>query len=81
MLKGCHNEIKQQINSSQFLAIQADETTDVANLQQMVLIFRFVHEGTVVERFWSFVPHGYTAQHLTDALLAELKRLTLNPIN
>ena len=41
MLAVCKEEIYNQIKNSEFLAIQCDETTDVTNWCQMVLIFRY----------------------------------------
>ena len=54
MLAVCKEEIYNQIKNSDFLAIQCDETTDVTNWCQMVLIFRYVFDGTVRESFWCF---------------------------
>lgn len=80
MLQVCKNEIKAQIQSSTFLAVQADETTDIANIQQMVIIFRYVHDGIITERFWGFVrPEGHTAEHLANAVLKELDEVGVKP--
>ena len=42
------------------MAVIADDTTDVSNHLQNVLVFRYIVSGKVVERFWSFcdLPQG-----------------------
>lgn len=55
MLMVCRKEIKKEIEESDFLAIQCDETTDVSSHCQMVLIFRYISKGRIYERFWSFL--------------------------
>lgn len=42
MLQVCRNEIADQITKYNFLAVEADETTDSFNQQQFVIIFRYV---------------------------------------
>ena len=42
MLAICREEIKEQINKSDFLAIQCDETTDISNQCQMVIVLRYL---------------------------------------
>ena len=36
------------------MAVIADDTTDVSNLLQNVVVFRYIVSGKVVERFWTF---------------------------
>lgn len=65
MLQVCRQEIKSQVNSANYLAIKADESTDVSNQQQLVLILRYVYNEEVYERFWGLKkPLGYTADKL-----------------
>lgn len=54
MLDVCKEEICSQIKKSEFLSVQCDETTDVTNWCQLVLIFRYVYDGNVHENFWGF---------------------------
>lgn len=59
MLNICRKEIELQIRASKFVSIQSDETTDILNHCQMVLVFHYVFEGSVYERFWAFLnPEG-----------------------
>ena len=47
-------------NEADFVAVIADDTTDVSNHFQNVVVFRYIVSGKVVERFWSFcdMPQG-----------------------
>jgi hypothetical protein len=79
MLAVIQTHIIQEIDQTNFVAIQVDETTDSSNKTQMIFIFRYALHGIVYERFWKFVnPPGTTAQHLTDAIKEELKLLKIN---
>jgi hypothetical protein len=55
MFAVCQTEIRNQINEADFLSVQCDEITDVASHCQMVVVFRYIFQCNVVERFWSFV--------------------------
>lgn len=80
MLQVCRQEIKSQVNSANYLAIEADESTDVSNQQQLVLILRYVYNEEVYERFWGLKkPLGYTADKLSEAILDELAELNIPP--
>lgn len=79
MLTVIHSHIKAEIERSDFIAVQADETTDSSNKIQMTLIFRYVLDGIVQERFWKLInPTGTTAQHLSDVIMQELQELGIN---
>lgn len=69
-------EVIKEIKSANYLAIEADETTDTSNQKQMVVILRYVSNGPVMkicERFWAFIkPTGYTAAELSNELLKQL---------
>ncbi|CAH2002855.1 unnamed protein product [Acanthoscelides obtectus] len=53
ILEVCHEAIIKQINRASYLAIIADETTDIAGETQLVTIFRYVFNGESVERYES----------------------------
>jgi len=55
MFRVCQDEILAEVKATEFLSIQCDETTDVSNQCQMVLILRYVKENIACERFWCFV--------------------------
>ncbi|KAL4119236.1 hypothetical protein QTP88_012077 [Uroleucon formosanum] len=66
------NEI-QRVN---YVSIQADETTDVSCRSQMSIIFRYVVEQKIVERFIGFfdVLKNKTASGLADIILSEINK-------
>ncbi|XP_030759734.1 zinc finger MYM-type protein 1-like [Sitophilus oryzae] len=67
------DHIKNEVKEAPFLCIQVDETTDSSNNTQMVLIIRYILEGTICERFWNFIkPEGKTANDLAKAIFHEL---------
>ena len=47
-------EIKKEISKAKFVAAISDDTTDVSSYQQNVVVFRYIVDGKVVERFWPF---------------------------
>ncbi|KAJ8043332.1 hypothetical protein HOLleu_10367 [Holothuria leucospilota] len=54
MFKIAQSDIQQEIKDTKFLAVISDDTTDVSNHLQNVVILRYLVSGQVVERFWSF---------------------------
>jgi len=74
MLEVCHEEISKEMRNSDFVALIADETSDVASFSQLVIVFRYLVNFKPVERFWGFViPEGHTADSLAACLLTELQ--------
>jgi len=51
MYETAKNEIKKEINKAKFVAVISDDTTDVSSYQQNVVVFRYIADGKVVERF------------------------------
>src|SRR5215469_8255307 len=79
MLEICHEEIVKKIYEADFLSVIADETSDVLNQYQMVVIFRYLVKGKPTERFWNFIsPEKHDAKTLTDCHLKEIERLGIN---
>ncbi|XP_018565364.1 zinc finger MYM-type protein 1 isoform X1 [Anoplophora glabripennis] len=79
MLVVIHEEIKSEINQTDFIALQVDEITDGSNKTQLIFIFRYILNGVLSERFWKFVkPRGTSSQHLTEVILKELECLKIN---
>lgn len=82
MLEVCHEQIIEEIKNSPFIAIMADETTDVAAKSQMVVIFRYVRDGEPIERFWSYViPEKCDAETLSKTILSIIDPLIQNSPN
>ena len=75
----CQDHIKSEILKSDFLAIMTDETTDMQDKTQMVVVFRYETDGKLVERFWNFCnPSNLTAEALSTILLQELQTVAGN---
>jgi hypothetical protein len=55
MLNICRQEISVEIKKADYLAITANETTDVSAIFQMVIVYRYIVNDKVVERFWGFL--------------------------
>ena len=60
MIKTLQYTIQKEVEQVHFVAVIADDTTDVSNHLQNVVVFRYIVSGKSVERFWSFcdLPHG-----------------------
>ncbi|XP_050506305.1 zinc finger MYM-type protein 1-like [Diabrotica virgifera virgifera] len=74
MLLVCREEIFHQIEKADFLSIQCDETTDVSNNCQMVLILRYFYEDSIYENFWGLL-------RVMDKTAAGLKTCIENEID
>ncbi|XP_058629145.1 zinc finger MYM-type protein 1-like isoform X2 [Onychostoma macrolepis] len=74
MLSVVREHIIQEARSSDFLSIQADETTDIATQCQLVLVLRYIDaKSNVQERFFEFIPlHSTTADSIATALKERL---------
>ncbi|XP_031335766.1 zinc finger MYM-type protein 1 isoform X2 [Photinus pyralis] len=82
MLEVCHGQVIEEINNSPCLAIIADETTDVAEKTQLVIIFRYVRDGEPIERFWNYLnPERYDAETLSKTILSVIDPLIQNSPN
>ncbi|KAE9522185.1 hypothetical protein AGLY_017445 [Aphis glycines] len=69
ILSVCRNKIVNEIQQSEFIYIIVDETTDISNIFQLVLILRYEVQGRPVERFWSFAnPNGHNAEALSQTI-------------
>lgn len=75
-LEVCRNMIKEEVKSTSFVAVMCDETTDIYDKTQMVIVLRYELDGKPVERFWGFFnPHSLTAEDISKVLLEELQTL------
>jgi hypothetical protein len=52
ILEVCRAEIAAEIMCEKFLAVMSDDTTDVSEKTEEVVVFRYENEGTLHERFW-----------------------------
>lgn len=75
MFNVCQEEISKEIKEADYLSIIADETSDVSNIFQMAIVFRYIAKGKPVERFWDFLrPLDHDAKSLSSVILAELEK-------
>ena len=47
-------EVISQVRQTNFVAVIADETTDVSVQNQLSIVIRYINNDSVVERFWGF---------------------------
>ncbi|XP_008179777.1 zinc finger MYM-type protein 1-like [Acyrthosiphon pisum] len=74
-----NSNIFKEIQTANYISIQADETTDVSCRSQMSIIFRYVIEEEIVERFIGFfdVSSDKTGSGLADVILSVIKKWDL----
>lgn len=77
MLSVIREHIMEEVKSARFVAIQADETTDVSTQTQLVLVFRYIdRDHAVQERFYEFIPILNTkAESIASVILERLNSL------
>ncbi|KAJ1125258.1 hypothetical protein NDU88_003691 [Pleurodeles waltl] len=75
MLEVTRETTVQQLRSTDYVAIQADDTTDVSTKTQSVLVFRYIDGNSkVVERFYCF-------SYLKDSSADTISAAILNELN
>ncbi|XP_078525863.1 zinc finger MYM-type protein 1-like [Lissotriton helveticus] len=75
MLEIVKSTIVLELKNTDFVAIQADDTTDVATKTQSVLVFRYLDsDNKVVERFYGFA-------HLRDSCAESISSVILQELN
>ena len=65
-----------EISQANYLAVIADESTDICGQPQLVIVFRYINKlsGQVVERFWGyFCPKSVNAEGISKCILEQLK--------
>ncbi|XP_035221846.1 zinc finger MYM-type protein 1-like [Stegodyphus dumicola] len=68
-----HEEIRTEIRKASFVALMVDDTTDVSERTQMVLVLRYVLNGELFEHFWGFFfPENQTADGISKCILEQL---------
>ena len=77
MLAVMREHIVEEVKSANFVAIQADETTDVSTQTQLVLVMRYIDSNhKVQERFFEFLPISEsTSVSIASVLLERLNGL------
>ncbi|CAL7937392.1 unnamed protein product [Xylocopa violacea] len=73
LLQIYHEEIRMEIRQASFVAVMVDDTTDVSEHTQMVLVLRYVLNEEIFERFWGFfIPENQTADGISKRILEQL---------
>jgi len=62
ILNVCKTKIVNEVQDAEYLAVMCDETTDVFDKIQMVIILRYEVKGKAVERFWVFLTRSIRQQ-------------------
>lgn len=72
--KVLNSKILKEIKSVSFVSVQADETTDISCRSQMSIIFRYVIDQNIIERFVGFldVSKDKTGSGLAEVINAEI---------
>ena len=71
-------EVAKQLRNTQFVAVQAEETTDASCKSQMVIVLRYMVDNSVTERFLEFIEvKDKTAIGLSTAIKHALEPLGL----
>lgn len=66
-------EIIAKIEESEFVSIQADETTDIIRISQFVIVLRFIVGFKPIEVFWKFINlKDRTAVGMRDVIFTEI---------
>jgi hypothetical protein len=73
LLEVCHEKIKAELNETKFVALMADETSNVSEHLQMAIVYRYEMDGNEQERFGGFFnPEGQSAAEMSDCISTEL---------
>ncbi|XP_064111309.1 uncharacterized protein LOC135218790 [Macrobrachium nipponense] len=73
LLQIYRDQIRINTKEAPFVAVMADDTTDVSEHTQMVIVLRYLVGEEVVERFWEFfTPENQTADGLSKCILDQL---------
>lgn len=74
MLAVCQHHIVSEIENASFLSLMADDTTDIAEKNQLVLVFRYELNGLLCERFWGFFnPENQCSDGLSKCIIEQLQ--------
>lgn len=77
--KKLKNTIEHELSVTDFVSVQADETTDVSCMAQLSIIVRYVFNNEIKERFIGFfdVSDKKNAQGLSSVILSNLEALSI----
>lgn len=76
ILEVYHEEVRKEIERTDYVAIVADETNDVFCDFQLIIVLLYIVNGKPVERFWNFVnPDGQNNHAISEIILKETESL------
>ncbi|XP_076046726.1 zinc finger MYM-type protein 1-like [Oratosquilla oratoria] len=76
LLQIYHEEVRTEIREASFVAVMADDTTDVSEHAQMVIVVRYVLNGEIIEHFFGFfTPENQTADGISKHILEQLNTI------
>ncbi|XP_077294225.1 zinc finger MYM-type protein 1-like isoform X2 [Arctopsyche grandis] len=79
MLQVCQDYIASQVNETSYVAVMLDDTADVLEPTQAVIVLRYELNSEVHERFWGlFAPENQKPDSLSDCILDQLDILLKN---
>jgi hypothetical protein len=76
------NEIKNEILTSAFYSIIADETKDLSKIEQLSVVLRYVYQGVIHEEFVGFTPAtALDAASLSSFIINSVSKLGISMAN
>ena len=70
MSKLVREKIVQEVKDSGYFSISVDSTPDIAHIDQLSVIVRYVHDGQPVERFLIFIDmHSHTGEDMANMVM------------
>ena len=79
----CRQVISDEIKAAKYFSIIVDSTPDIAHVDQLAVVFRYVRAGgTPVEVFYTFIPNtGHKAEELFNAVTHLLESVGIDLSN
>lgn len=79
MLEVCQERILSEIKESSYLAVMADEATDISEVTQTIIVFRYELNAVVYERFWGlFDLEKVDENSISKCILDEIHKVLKN---
>ena len=72
--------IKKQIQKAKYFTVLADETKDISKREQLAIVFRYIHNFKIVERFTGYtLATALNSRALTDYIIKKVSDIELDP--
>eukprot|EP00795_Rhopilema_esculentum_P016293 gene16293-biopygen5543 len=81
IFKEVQQEIQKRIDSSKYVAVMMDDTTDISNVEQSAVSVRLVHNGEVEEHMLGMIDasNDQSADALAKIMMSTLEKYNLEP--